>query len=43
MISIDDVIQGIWDILREEITSTDKIEKLQNFILSVEESLEEGR
>jgi hypothetical protein len=42
MITIEDVIQGIRDILRENITSTDKIAKIANFINSVQESVEDA-
>jgi len=39
MITIEDIIEGIRSIMRETITSTDKVEKIINFINSVEEGL----
>lgn len=39
MITIEDIIQGIMDILAERIASTDKVGKISNFIHSCEECL----
>jgi hypothetical protein len=38
-ITIDDVIKAFRDIMKEYISSSDKIEKLQNFVCSVEEEM----
>jgi len=44
MLTREDIIQGIRDIIREPITSTDKVGAITNFINSVEEGMvEEGK
>lgn len=43
MITIDDVIQGIEDIMRENSINGTKIEHIQNFICSVKGCLDEGK
>jgi hypothetical protein len=43
MLTIDEIIQVLNDILRESIPSTDKIKKIRNFVDGLEEDQEKEK